>query len=116
MAKDLREVLYRARATMAESARKCSEWAGTSNTSNLTLGYREIDRMMQEGVEDLDRALIDYEQVSIFKLWVCASCGDHEAYEPDPDQEQQETPFCRNSFLHADELVPMELVTVERIS
>lgn len=117
---DLRQALYRARATMAEGSLTASEWAGSSNTSNALLGFQKIDRIMQSGVEDADKALIEHEQTNIFKIWVCSVCGNHKLPSPDPDG-QEETPKCGHWMSISDptpafvDEKEMELVTVERI-
>lgn len=99
MGKDLREGLYRARATMAEMSRTASEWGGAQ--SHCLMGFQQVDKLAQDGVEDADKTLIEYEQTNIFELWVCADCNEYEL--PGFDDE----PYCHHK--------PMKKVRVERM-
>lgn len=105
----LRNALYRARATMAEGSRKCSEWGGAEHHTGALMGFQQIDRLMQDGVEDTDRALIEHEQTNIFHLWLCRVCGDYELPYGDLRELADDT-------AHVCHDQPMEKVQVERIS
>lgn len=71
---------------------------------------------MQDGVEDADKALIDYEHTHIFHLWVCPDCGTYQFPEPDPDGSES-TPECHCHFFPPGEQdgIEMEKVMVERM-
>lgn len=114
MSKELRQALYRARATMAEGSSACSNWASAS--SHGLMGFQQIDCLMQDGVEDADKALIDYEHTHIFHLWVCPDCGTYQFPEPDPDGSES-TPECHCHFFPPGEQdgIEMEKVMVERM-
>jgi hypothetical protein len=100
MAKELREALYRARATMAGVAQRCSLEADEHLGSLEFL--QSVDRSMQAGVEDADRVLIEYEKTKIFKLWLCEHCGSYQL-----PHEDGEEPYCC--------FEPMGQVQVERM-
>lgn len=100
LANPLYEALYRARATMAEVSKRCS------NEAHEHLGSLEflqsIDRSMQAGVEDADRFIIEHEQINIFKLWYCDKCYTYQL-----PQEGEDDPYCC--------FEPMKTVQVERM-
>lgn len=99
---------------MAEVSHKCSEWGGSSNTSSLVMGFQEIDRLVQNGVEDADKTLIEYEKTHIFHLWVCPKCGSYQFPESEPDGSET-TPECHCNFLSYEDGIEMEKVMVERM-
>lgn len=117
LAKELRDALYRARATMAEGSHIASSW-GNAQQPCLE-GFQQIDRSMQAGVEDADRALIEYEKTRIFHLWVCPSCGSYQL--PDNREGIEEgVPECSCGRFFGDPVsgdpgVEMEKVMVERM-
>lgn len=98
LARELREALYRARATMAEASRTCAEAFDPFATPAL-VRLKEIDRSMQAGVEDADRALIEYEKTNIFHLWVCEHCGTYQL--PDGNDEDG-PPECNHGMFFED--------------
>lgn len=101
-AKELREALYRARASIAEVSHKCSEWGGLVHNTGALMGFQQIDKLCQDAVEDADMALIQHEQQNIFDLWLCQVCG---TYELPSDEEE---PYCH--------FQAMQKVQVERVS
>lgn len=100
--KELREALYRARASLAEVTHKCSEWGGLCHHTGELMGFQQIDRLCQDAVEDADKVLIEHEQVNIFDLWVCGVCN---TYELPSDEEE---PYCHSQVMHK--------VKVERVA
>ena len=111
MSKDLCQALYRARATMAQATSLCSRFADAPITKvEFIDALRTIDTSMQNGVEDADRALIEYEQTHIFHLWVCPKCGSYQL----PEYGEEGAPECHHGFDDS-EWVEMDKVMVERM-
>lgn len=100
--KALWEALYRVRATLAEGSRKCSEFGGAEKHTGALMAFQQIDRLMQEGVEDIDRVLIEHEQKNIVPMWHCRKCG---SYEFEGGEDDNHCCF-----------EPMEKVRMERIT
>jgi hypothetical protein len=100
--KELREALYRARASLAQVTHMCAEWGGKMHNQGALMGFQQIDRTCQDAVEDADKVLIAHEQVNIFDLWYCNVCH---TYELPSDEEE---PHCHFQAMHK--------VKVERIA
>lgn len=98
---------------MAEGSGKCSSWSDQTYANSVT-GFQEIDRLMQNGVEDADKALIEYEKTQIFHLWVCPGCGTYQLPEYSDQEGEESAPECQHGFGY-DEPYEMEKVHVERM-
>lgn len=121
MSKELRGALYRARASMAEVTNLCSAFTtdGT-NKGEHRIGFQQIDRAMQNAVEDADEALINYEKTHIFHLWVCPSCGTYQLPEYSSQNGEEGIPECSCGKLFGDPVsgdpgTEMQKVHVERM-